>query len=182
MIVWRVEDWSQVARIVSPFSMMISSTFALRCSWSPDGQWLLAGNSFQGATHAAVLVPRERWTRPKDYLLISGHSGATMGDAGGGSVEDEVAARVRGVNPGAAGGPHPRVALTDPLIPVARLPPTRRCGVRGLQPPPVQHPQPGQQSQRQGERGRKRRGRRRQRRGRGRRRCGARHQGGAGRR
>ncbi|KAL6779506.1 HIRA1 [Auxenochlorella protothecoides x Auxenochlorella symbiontica] len=78
VIVWRVEDWSQVARIVSPFSMMISSTFALRCSWSPDGQWLLAGNSFQGATHAAVLVPRERWTRPKDYLLISGHSGAVV--------------------------------------------------------------------------------------------------------
>ncbi|KAK2077565.1 hypothetical protein QBZ16_004410 [Prototheca wickerhamii] len=78
VIVWKVEDWSVVARVSAPFSMMISSTFALRCSWSPDGQWLLAGNSFQGATHAAVLLPRERWAQPKECLFISGHSGAVI--------------------------------------------------------------------------------------------------------
>ena len=78
VIVWKVEDWSVVARVSAPFSMMISSPFALRCSWSPDGQWLLAGNSFQGATHAAVLLPRERWAQPKECLFISGHSGAVI--------------------------------------------------------------------------------------------------------
>jgi len=76
--VWRTDDWSLVATISAPFERMVTATFACRLSWSPDGRFLLAGNSFQGATHAAVAVPRESWDKPEDYLLVSGHGGAVV--------------------------------------------------------------------------------------------------------
>lgn len=54
---------------------MVSATFASRLSWSPDGQLLLAGNSFQGATHAGLVLHRERWEDQSEHMLMSGHSG-----------------------------------------------------------------------------------------------------------
>lgn len=78
IIIWRIEDWTLVARVTTPFDRMLTSTFACRLAWSPDGQYLLAGNSFQGATHAAVAVPREKWDNPDEYLLMSGHGGAVV--------------------------------------------------------------------------------------------------------
>jgi protein HIRA/HIR1 len=76
--IWRVEDWSLIARIKPPFQRMLTSTFACRMSWSPDGRFLLAGNSFQGATHSAVAIPREQWLNPAEYLLVCGHGGAVV--------------------------------------------------------------------------------------------------------
>jgi protein HIRA/HIR1 len=76
--VWRTDDWSLVATIKTPFERMVTATFACRLSWSPDGRFLIAGNSFQGATHAAVAVPRESWDKPEEYLLVSGHGGAVV--------------------------------------------------------------------------------------------------------
>ena len=81
VVVWRAGDWSVVGTVRKPFAKMVSGTFSNRLSWSPDGQFLLAGNSYQGATHAAVLVPRERWEAAGDYLLISGHQGAVVSTA-----------------------------------------------------------------------------------------------------
>ncbi|KAG7673463.1 hypothetical protein Ndes2526B_g03087 [Nannochloris sp. 'desiccata'] len=101
--VWRTDDWSLVATISAPFERMVTATFACRLSWSPDGRFLLAGNSFQGATHAAVAVPRESWDKPEDYLLVSGHGGAVVATAfnpklfkvpplGGGTPSEELSA------------------------------------------------------------------------------------------
>ncbi len=101
--VWRTDDWSLVATISAPFECMVTATFACRLSWSPDGRYLLAGNSFQGATHAAVAVPRESWDKPEDYLLVSGHGGAVVATAfnpklfrvpplGGGPPSEELSA------------------------------------------------------------------------------------------
>lgn len=81
VIIWRIEDWSLVAKITAPFERMLTSTFACRLSWSPDGQYLLAGNSFQGATHAAIAIPRENWNHPEEYLLICGHGNAVVANA-----------------------------------------------------------------------------------------------------
>ncbi len=101
--VWRTDDWSLVATVSAPFERMVTATFACRLSWSPDGRYLLAGNSFQGATHAAVAVPRESWDKPEDYLLVSGHGGAVVATAfnpklfrvpplGGGPPSEELSA------------------------------------------------------------------------------------------
>lgn len=79
--VFRTDDWSLVATVTEPFDRMVTATFACRLSWSPDGRFLLAGNSFQGATHAAVAVPREAWDKPEEYLLVSGHAGAIVATA-----------------------------------------------------------------------------------------------------
>ena len=77
--IWRVDDWSVVATVRGPYSQMVSATFANRLSWSPDGQLLLTGNSYQGATHAAVVIQREKWGSGRDHLLISGHQGEPFG-------------------------------------------------------------------------------------------------------
>lgn len=33
------------------------------------------GNSYQGSSHAAVVLQRERWNEDKEHLLVSGHQG-----------------------------------------------------------------------------------------------------------
>ena len=78
LAIWRTDDFSLVATVTDPFERMVTATFACRVSWSPDGRFLIAGNSFQGATHAAVAVPREAWNQPDEYLLVSGHGGAVV--------------------------------------------------------------------------------------------------------
>lgn len=101
VVVWKRDDWSMAGEITSPFGSMVTTTFAMRLSWSPDGQYLMAGNSYQGATHAAVAVPREKWTEKKDYLLICGHKGVVVSacfapklfhvpELGGGPVGEEL--------------------------------------------------------------------------------------------
>lgn len=37
-----------------------------------------AGNSYQGSTHAAVVLQRGRWNEEKEHLLVSGHQGEAM--------------------------------------------------------------------------------------------------------
>lgn len=76
--IWRTDDWSLVHSIQAPFKQMVFSTFANRLAWSPDGQHLLAGNSYQGTTHSAVAIPRGSWNKPGEYLLVNGHSGAVV--------------------------------------------------------------------------------------------------------
>ena len=45
-MIWRCDDWSVVAQIDAPYTKYISATFANRMSWSPDGSFLLTGNSY----------------------------------------------------------------------------------------------------------------------------------------
>ena len=78
VVIWKRDDWSIVGVITHPFRQRVSTTFAVRLSWSPDGQFIMVGNSFQGSTHVAVAVPRERWNEKDDYLLICGHRGPVV--------------------------------------------------------------------------------------------------------
>lgn len=78
VVIWKRDDWSIVGVITHPFRQRVSTTFAVRLSWSPDGQYIMMGNSFQGSTHVAVAVPRERWNEKDDYLLICGHRGPVV--------------------------------------------------------------------------------------------------------
>ena len=76
--IWKRDDWSLAGKISSPFRSMVTTTFSTRLSWSPDGQYIMAGNSYQGSTHVAVAVSREKWDVKDDYLLICGHRGVVV--------------------------------------------------------------------------------------------------------
>jgi protein HIRA/HIR1 len=77
--IWKTDDWSLVTSIKSHFARMVTATFACRLTWSPDGRYLIAGNSYRGATHAAVIIPRERWNEDaKESLLVCGHGGPVV--------------------------------------------------------------------------------------------------------
>ncbi len=79
--IWRADDFRRAASVRGPFERMVTSTYALRLGWSPDGGALLAGNSYQGATHAAAAVPRGRWGEPGEFSLVCGHGGAVVAAA-----------------------------------------------------------------------------------------------------
>ena len=78
VVIWKRDDWSIAGIITHPYRQMMSTTFAVRLSWSPDGTYVMMGNSFQGSTHVAVAVPREGWDDKDKYLLICGHRGAVV--------------------------------------------------------------------------------------------------------
>lgn len=101
VVIWKRDDWSIVGVITHPFRQMVTTTFALRLSWSPDGQYIMAGNSNQGSTHVAVAVPRGKWGDREEYLLICGHRGPVVSPAfspklyhvpplGGGKASEEL--------------------------------------------------------------------------------------------
>ena len=72
-------DWSLLATIEAPYRRMITDTFATRLAFSPDGSALLTGNSFQRGNHCALVVPREKWGEPGEYLFLAGHTGGWAG-------------------------------------------------------------------------------------------------------
>ncbi|WPT17651.1 Protein HIRA [Picochlorum sp. SENEW3] len=81
VVILKRDDWSIAGTVTSPFQVhgsMVTTTFSMRLSWSPDGQYIMAGNSYQGSTHVAVAVPRGKWDEKEDYLLICGHRGAVV--------------------------------------------------------------------------------------------------------
>lgn len=75
VVVHSTSDWAPLATIDKPYRRMITDTFATRLSFSPDGAALLTGNSFQRGNHCAVLVPREKWGEPGEFLFLAGHTG-----------------------------------------------------------------------------------------------------------
>lgn len=54
LILWRTDDWTPLQRITKPFTHHVSSTFSLRCDWSPTGDKLVAVNACQRPHHVAV--------------------------------------------------------------------------------------------------------------------------------
>ncbi|PRW57352.1 uroporphyrinogen decarboxylase [Chlorella sorokiniana] len=78
VVIWRCDDWSVQAVVKSPYAKLVTSTFSTRMSWSPDGSFLATGNSYQGSTHAAVVLQRGRWTEDQEHLLVSGHQGCVV--------------------------------------------------------------------------------------------------------
>ena len=54
---------------------MHSTGALLIMSLPPLPIWCAAGNSYQGSTHAAVVLQRGRWNEEQEHLLVSGHQG-----------------------------------------------------------------------------------------------------------
>ncbi|PSC72094.1 HIRA isoform X1 [Micractinium conductrix] len=79
--IWRCDDWTCAAKITAPYSKLVTSTFSTRMSWSPDGSFLATGNSYQGSSHAGVVVSRGRWTEDKEHMLVCGHQGCVVSTA-----------------------------------------------------------------------------------------------------
>jgi hypothetical protein len=61
VILWRCEDWTQVAKVTEPFTRSVGATFSLRPCWSPDGRALTTVNSHQGPTQTAAVLDRGDW-------------------------------------------------------------------------------------------------------------------------
>ena len=78
VVVYSTADWAPLATIAKPYKRSITDTFATRLSFSPEGQWLLTGNSFQQGNHCAVIMKREQWQEASEYRLLSGHTGACV--------------------------------------------------------------------------------------------------------
>lgn len=51
----------------------LTQTFTLRLSWTTDGQYLVAPNSFQSPSHCAAVISRGDWACP---LTVVGHRAA----------------------------------------------------------------------------------------------------------
>lgn len=62
VIIWRIEDWTQLEVVKDPFQRWIASTFSLRFSWSPEGQFLTVVNCFQSPCHTAAVLQRGNWS------------------------------------------------------------------------------------------------------------------------
>ena len=79
VVVWRTDDWSPAVRVTAPFAAgaAVSSTFALRLAWLPDGSAIVACNACdpKAGVHFAPLIQRETWT--SEYKLV-GHAGAVV--------------------------------------------------------------------------------------------------------
>ncbi|KAI3438112.1 hypothetical protein D9Q98_000553 [Chlorella vulgaris] len=78
VVIWRCDDWSVVECIKARYARLVTSTFSTRMSWSPDGTYLATGNCYQGACHAAVIIPRGHWNEQQQHMLISGHQGCVV--------------------------------------------------------------------------------------------------------
>lgn len=79
VIIWRVEDWTQLEAVKDPFKHWIGSTFSLRPSWSPDGQYLIAVNCFQSPCHTAAVLQRANWS--STYTSFVGHKAPVVAAA-----------------------------------------------------------------------------------------------------
>ncbi|GLI61960.1 hypothetical protein VaNZ11_004523 [Volvox africanus] len=74
VIVWRLEDGQPACRLTEPFIGSPIVSFALRPSWSPDGQILALANGYEKGVHVVPLIRRNTWAA-KDFSLV-GHGGA----------------------------------------------------------------------------------------------------------
>ncbi|EFJ49808.1 hypothetical protein VOLCADRAFT_117135, partial [Volvox carteri f. nagariensis] len=73
VIVWRLEDGQQACRLEDPFVGAPIVSFALRPSWSPDGQVLALPNGYENGVHVVPLIRRNTWA-PREFSLV-GHRG-----------------------------------------------------------------------------------------------------------
>ncbi len=67
--IWRTEDWTQLEVVKDPFKRWIASTFSLRMSWSPEGQFLTVVNCFQSPSHTAAVLQRGNWNSQLTYFV-----------------------------------------------------------------------------------------------------------------
>jgi protein HIRA/HIR1 len=73
VIVWRVLDWTIVAKVHEPYHLLKQPSQAHRLSWSPDGQSLLTSNGFLDVRPVAPVLARGSW---EVVANLVGHSRA----------------------------------------------------------------------------------------------------------
>ncbi|XP_050301277.1 protein HIRA homolog isoform X2 [Anthonomus grandis grandis] len=66
--IWRTSDWNQQEVITDPFIDCSATTHVLRCSWSPDGQYLVSAHAMNGGGPTAQIIEREGWKHEKDFV------------------------------------------------------------------------------------------------------------------
>lgn len=66
--IWRTSDWAQQEVVTDPFQDCSATTHVLRCSWSPDGQYLVSSHAMNGGGPTAQIIEREGWKQDKDFV------------------------------------------------------------------------------------------------------------------
>ncbi|KAL1516544.1 hypothetical protein ABEB36_000450 [Hypothenemus hampei] len=66
--IWRTSDWNQQEVVSDPFQDCSATTHVLRCSWSPDGQYLVSAHAMNGGGPTAQIIEREGWKQDKDFV------------------------------------------------------------------------------------------------------------------
>ncbi|XP_076271672.1 histone cell cycle regulator-like protein isoform X2 [Rhynchophorus ferrugineus] len=66
--IWRTSDWNQQEVVTDPFQECSATTHVLRCSWSPDGQYLVSAHAMNGGGPTAQIIEREGWRQDKDFV------------------------------------------------------------------------------------------------------------------
>lgn len=66
--IWRTSDWAQQEVVTDPFQECSATTHVLRCSWSPDGQYLVSAHAMNGGGPTAQIIEREGWKQDKDFV------------------------------------------------------------------------------------------------------------------
>ncbi|XP_060535243.1 protein HIRA homolog [Cylas formicarius] len=66
--IWRTSDWTQQETVTDPFQECSATTHVLRCSWSPDGQYLVSAHAMNGGGPTAQIIEREGWKQDKDFV------------------------------------------------------------------------------------------------------------------
>ncbi|XP_066138243.1 protein HIRA [Euwallacea fornicatus] len=66
--IWRTSDWAQQEIVTDPFEECSGTTHVLRCSWSPDGQYLVSAHAMNGGGPTAQIIEREGWKQDKDFV------------------------------------------------------------------------------------------------------------------
>lgn len=80
--IYRTSTWGDPELVDKPYRRAITTTFATRLSFPPDGSFLLTGNASQRGNHTAVVLPRGKWADPKAVFYLAGHTGGWAGGAG----------------------------------------------------------------------------------------------------
>lgn len=66
--VWRTADWSQEEIVTDAYVDCSATTHVLRCSWSPDGQYLVSAHAMNGGGPTAQIIERDGWKQDKDFV------------------------------------------------------------------------------------------------------------------
>lgn len=66
--IWRTSDWAEEETVTDPFQECSATTHVLRCSWSPDGQYLVSAHAMNGGGPTAQIIEREGWKQDKDFV------------------------------------------------------------------------------------------------------------------
>ncbi|XP_071944508.1 protein HIRA-like isoform X2 [Antedon mediterranea] len=66
--VWRTVDWKEENKISKPFEECGGTTHVLRCSWSPDGHYIVSAHAMNNRGPTAQIIERDGWKFKMDFV------------------------------------------------------------------------------------------------------------------